>query len=287
MTATTHKQRVKDELVKAGVTGFGLLKLESRYLHKLIHEGEHIDGVIYGHYQKNDSGMMVATNKRVIFLDRKPFFTSTDELTYDVVSGVRENSSALLTAVTLHTRLGDYTFRYVNPKVAHKFVKAIERNHIELAGPASQVSDKPKPPVRFIIEQPADDFLRSNNLGVLSTLSREGVVQGSAIYYTTDDSGNVYILTKEGTDKARNILANDQVALTVTDTFNMQTLQIQGAASVVTDNNKRQQMFDKLFSMRSTTKGEQRPPVTQIEAGAYVILCIQPTKVTFNDYKNK
>ncbi len=289
MKISDHKKRVKEELIKAGVTGYGLLKQESRYLHNLIHEDERIDGVIYGQYDNHESAMMVATNKRIIFLDRKPFFTSSDELTYDIISGVRQNSSGLQTAVTLHTRLGDYTFRYVNPKAAHIFVTAIEKNRVERASTDAQ-PQQPKAPLVPKDTEPnkaSEEFLKSNDLGVLSTLDREGNVQGATVYYAVDKDNDIFILTKSETSKARNLLSNQQIALTVTNVSTMQTLQLSGLASVETDNQKRQEVFDALVRPRVYGNQKSLPPVISIDAGAYVVVRIHPTVINFSDFRNK
>lgn len=131
MVTQQHINRVRMELKVAGMTAYGLGKIESRYLPNLIHEDEHIGGVIYGQ-NEGGSAMLVATNKRIIFLDRKPMFTTTDELTYDVVSGLRHDSSGFLHTVVLHTRIGDYKLRYVNKNCAKRFVAYIEKCRLEV-----------------------------------------------------------------------------------------------------------------------------------------------------------
>ena len=146
--------RVKQELREAGVTGYGLMKSESRYLPQIIHDDEHIMGVVYGQYD-GGSAMLVATDHRVIFLDRKPLFTTMDELTYDVVSGVKLNKSGLFIMVILHTRIADYTISHANGKCAEKFVKYIEcrrLERVELAtttpySTANPITPPPKVPI--------------------------------------------------------------------------------------------------------------------------------------------
>lgn len=137
-----HDERIKQELKDAGVTRFGMKKFAVKYLPKIIHKNEHIHGVVYGRYgEKTGSltlveGMLVATDRRIIFLDHKPGFTSTDEITYDVVSGVRANT-AFFTAVTLHTRIGDYTIRFANPKCAETFIDYVGERRLESAKSSS------------------------------------------------------------------------------------------------------------------------------------------------------
>ncbi len=124
------------ELKAAGVTRYGMKKFAVKYLPKIIHEKEHVHGVIYGRYADNEGsltlneGVLVATDKKIIFVDHKPGFTNTDEITYDVVSGIKK-TTALFSAVSLHTRLGDYSFRFINPKCANTFVAYVEKKRLE------------------------------------------------------------------------------------------------------------------------------------------------------------
>ena len=125
-----NKKRVKDELRGLGLSRWALLSMSSRYLQKIIHPGERLCGAVYGH-QKDGMGMLVATDRRVIFIDKKPLFLKEDEITYDVVSGVSFNHAGLGSTLTLHTRIKDYTLLTVNNRSARNFVEYIERNRLE------------------------------------------------------------------------------------------------------------------------------------------------------------
>lgn len=119
------KARILDELKRRGVSRYGLLKLGIRFLPKVIHPFEHIQAVVYG---RNDSGsvMLIATDTRIIYLDKKPLFVNYDEITYDVVAGVTFGHAGISSTVTLHTRMGDYKIRTLNSDCASKFVNYIE-----------------------------------------------------------------------------------------------------------------------------------------------------------------
>lgn len=125
-----HRRRVSDELRQAGVSRLGLLRMESRYLPQVIHPDEHIDGVVYGHSDEG-SVMLVATDRRVIFLDKKPLFINKDQISYYVVTGVKFSHAGPGTTVILHTRIKDYTIHSLNQKAAEKFVKLIESRCLE------------------------------------------------------------------------------------------------------------------------------------------------------------
>jgi len=125
-----HRARVNDELKSVGVTAYGRHKSESKYLPNLIHANEHIMGAVYGNSEVG-SVMMVATNLRVIYLDKKPFFVNEDEITYDVVSGVSHWSAGFMSTVNLHSRVRDYRINTTNDKAASQFVAFIEQHCLE------------------------------------------------------------------------------------------------------------------------------------------------------------
>lgn len=117
------------ELSKAGVTAYGLMKSESRYLPRILHSGEHIHAVVYG--QHNDSSaMLIATDERVIYLDKKLMSVFIDEVTYDVVSGIELDIHTFFATVTLHTAVANYQIRYANIRCADNFADYIEEQRV-------------------------------------------------------------------------------------------------------------------------------------------------------------
>ena len=130
-------QRIEQELKAAGVTAFGRAKFAARFLPHVLHAGEHLKGAVYGRYTEGTGllqwveGMLIATDRRVIFLDRKPGFEAVDELTYDVVSGVQKSYAWPFASVTLHTRIGNYTLRFANKKCIDIFMHYVEKRRLE------------------------------------------------------------------------------------------------------------------------------------------------------------
>lgn len=125
-----HKAKVQNRLRQIGVSKYGLLRAESRYLHRIIHSDENIMAVVYGHNVEG-TAMLIATDSRLIYLDKKPLFVKSDELTYDIVSGVSYSHVSIFTTVTLHTRMGDYVLRTMNPKCVSLFVNYIESHCLQ------------------------------------------------------------------------------------------------------------------------------------------------------------
>ena len=125
-----HEARVHQEMVDCGVSKSSLWRMNSRYLPKLIHDDEHIGGVAYGH-SKDGSVMLVATNRRILFLNKRPLTTNEDEISYDVVAGVSFGHVGLESSITLHTRIKDYSLKTFNENSAQKFVDYVGLNHLE------------------------------------------------------------------------------------------------------------------------------------------------------------
>lgn len=282
-----QKIRVKQELIAAGLTSYGLSKGEARHLPSVLHETEHIGGVIYGRYKKS-SLMIVATNKRLLIMDHKFLYSRNDELAYDVLSGVSYNDQGRFVGIVVHTRLGDYPLRFVNHACAEKFVRYVEKKRIETNnGTAAQ-----NPPVvtknngtRTNIDETARIFLTSHNVATFSTTDQNGKVSGAVVYYALSPDNTFYIVTKSQTKKAQNILKNNQVALTIYDTNQLKTAQVQGLAKAETDPIKTRHLIDRFIQPHIYDKRIAWPPITKIAAGNHQVIKITPTEVKFTDYK--
>lgn len=284
---TAKLSRIRSELRKAGATWYGIRKSESRYLPQILHDTEHIEALVYGQYP-GGSGMLVATDLRIVFIDRKPGYTHVDEITYDMVSGIAKILSGPFTAVTLHTRLGDYAFKYVGAKAASQFVAYIEKRRLEkfkvVTELQASIVAKTSPQESGNFSADALRFLQEHDLGVFSTVDKEGAVHGAVIYYVVDEDGIVHLVTKSQTRKALDILSHTQVALTVYDAGKMQTLQLQGRATVETDDAKKNQVFNQIIRSRLSAPGNKQPAVMKIEDGSFIIISITPTVVHFRDF---
>lgn len=125
-----RQQRVWRELRNVGVSRAAIHTMEGQYLPHIIHDGEHIGGVAYGWLDGNFS-MLIATNTRVIYLDKKPLFVDEDEISYRVVSGVEISTAGLDSTVVLHTRIRNYRMHTLNNVAAQYFVNYIESRVIE------------------------------------------------------------------------------------------------------------------------------------------------------------
>jgi uncharacterized pyridoxamine 5'-phosphate oxidase family protein len=288
-----HKSKVRQQLINNGVTRYGLMKMEARHLAEVIHPDENIEGIAYG-LSDGDSAMLVATDRRVIYFDRKPFYTITDELTYEMVAGVALNIAGKRAAVTLHTRLGDFIVKFVNTKAAEKFVHYIEIRRIEEIKELEKdrslkIKTKSQTPINeeinpSIFSEESVKFLHSHQVAVLSTIARDSKPRGTVIYYFADANNNLYMLTKSETDKVHNILANPLVALTIFDAKKAQTLQISAKSEIEANPGVHDFVFRQLSKPRKYATKVDLPPVDKLNKGGFIVFRFTPTSAVYNDY---
>lgn len=116
-----------------GADAYDFLVPETAVLIKVIRTDEQILGIVYGRYKQKSAdgifigrGALIATDKRILLLDKKPLYLNTDEIAYYVVSGVDYTRVGPVGTVVLHTRVGDIQVRTFNRKCAESFVSSVE-----------------------------------------------------------------------------------------------------------------------------------------------------------------
>lgn len=81
----------------------------------------------------------------------------------------------------------------------------------------------------------AISFLVDHSTGVLATVSKAGQPRARLIYYTCDDSFNVYFITLKNTRKVSDIASESRAAFVVSETDIPRTLQMEGTIADLTD----------------------------------------------------
>lgn len=296
MTAEkTHEQQIKDELRAAGLSWFELSKFTSHHLPRIIHPNEHVQAAVFGRkkeslgFMGSTEGMLVATDERVIFIDHRPGYTTMDEISYDVISGVNISAAALFASVTLFSKVENYKLTYAKLKCARIFADYIESRTMDMRNAAAIDVDEKKPiekasSFEVSIDIDALAFLNSHEIGVLSSIERTGSIDGSVVYYTMHN-GRPYFMTKTSTRKSNNILGNQHAAFTVFDEGKLQTVQLQGVVEAEQDEKMKMEIATAIIRSRTYNNGSHLPPVIQLEGGEFITFRITPTKYRFTDFK--
>lgn len=120
-----------------------MLRFSSSYAHNVIQKDEQVCAAVYGHREVEpggvfgyEEGLMIATDRRIIYLVHRPGFTKTDEMGYEMVRGVRLLQAGIFCSVqlhTLHSRIGTYKLTFARRGPAKRFVDFVQKHSIHKA----------------------------------------------------------------------------------------------------------------------------------------------------------
>ena len=131
-TAQTKVARIRQELIEAGVTPYGMSKSEAKSLYDYLGDNEHVVAVVYGQVE-GSSAMMVASDRRLVFLDIRALHIVEDEASYYSFGDISVDEGVAFSKVEIRTKPRNYSFRMVNKRCARRFLNAMERLAIDPA----------------------------------------------------------------------------------------------------------------------------------------------------------
>jgi hypothetical protein len=131
--ASRSLDQLKTTLRALGAVTYNLWLPETKALNTLLNDGEQVHGIVYGRYVRDQRGQvsrgaLVATDQRVLLVNKKPLLLERDEFVYRAISGADFSWVGFMGTVSLHTRLGDIRVRTFNKRCAQTFVHVIKVN---------------------------------------------------------------------------------------------------------------------------------------------------------------
>lgn len=117
-------------------------------------------------------------------------------------------------------------------------------------------------------------FLKNNFVAVLATTNGEKPTS-SPVVYVIDDDLNFYFVTNIDSYKAKNILKNPNVSMSVWE-FTKMSVQMDGVATEVTDEQKKEWVIEE-FGDAATKDPNFWAPIFRIKRGDYVVFKVGPT----------
>lgn len=126
-------------------------------------------------------------------------------------------------------------------------------------------------------------FLRRHSTAVLSTVSSKKEPHATMIFYVADDNFNIHFLTRIDTRKFKAIQKNPRVALTVSTTDVPQTLQIEGTARSIAQDDETSSMKPQLFKVLNANHWFYAP-ITKQDVTMVHEMRIEPTWIRWSDY---
>jgi hypothetical protein len=129
--AQKKQKHIDDQLRQAGLKWWGFLISETKALPALLFDDEIIYGVLCGQSSKGYVAL-VATDRRILYIDKKPLYLKTEDISYSVINSVTLEWVGLKGIVILHTRVGDYRIRTTNRAAADIFHQYIRSRSVDL-----------------------------------------------------------------------------------------------------------------------------------------------------------
>jgi len=129
------------------------------------------------------------------------------------------------------------------------------------------------------------NFLQEHPLGTLATINKTGTPELAAIYFFTENDFSCFFVTKVETRKFKNSLEQPMATLLSFDEDTIASIEIQGQVEIITDTadiTRIIQKFQELALLRK--RGYWIPPVSQLDAGQYVVCKLVPQHILFNTY---
>lgn len=116
------------------------------------------------------------------------------------------------------------------------------------------------------------DFLSKQATCVLASADKNGKPHAATVYFTCDRQLNFYFVTKKETQKNRNLQANPQAAIAVSDIPSQTTVQAFGTVIEVSEPSRMEWIFNDIWRLAAlTTSNIAPPPTTKLVAGGYVV----------------
>ena len=128
-------------------------------------------------------------------------------------------------------------------------------------------------------------FLKHNVIGTFATVSPSGQPHASLVYYASNDRFIIYFSTLVSTRKYADIMAHPFAAFTVSTADMPQTLQLEGAVSVVAAEERMEKDLALLIQPLTSNKIYQWP-IAKFTPAEVVVMRLEPTWVRWGDFAN-
>ncbi|MFA6407342.1 MAG: pyridoxamine 5'-phosphate oxidase family protein [Candidatus Paceibacterota bacterium] len=93
------------------------------------------------------------------------------------------------------------------------------------------------------IKKEAKEYLQSEKLAVVSTVSSEGKPQSATVLYLLDDEFNFFFVTRSDTKKVENLLTNNDVSIVVGAQMGPVTMQMSGVATLLSSTEQKEFVY--------------------------------------------
>ena len=131
MLIETGTRNMIHSLKQLGARRYNLHLPEVKYIVSILNDNEVVMGIAFGKYNHSfenltGRGALVATNMRILLVDRKPLFDRYENIPYSIINGITYSHAPFGASIILETRAGDISILTFCTSCAKGFVKAVE-----------------------------------------------------------------------------------------------------------------------------------------------------------------
>ena len=124
---TADKDRIIGELANLGISPLEQHRKIYKILSNYIAPDENILGAVHGRSAQHWQSLLVATTKRVIYIEADLIFSTEDEVPYVSINGSEVINAPVFIGVILRAKGRTYKLSYANKTQAEQFVEAVKQ----------------------------------------------------------------------------------------------------------------------------------------------------------------
>jgi len=125
-------------------------------------------------------------------------------------------------------------------------------------------------------------FLKTHSQGVLTTVNKQGLLQGSVINVFELGNYNLAFMTKKSSRKSVNLNSNPTISFVTYDAFSRTEVEVQGIAQLVQDTTEQQEILSLIKEDAKNGRRHISPYVS--EEDDYSLYIIYPRKMHMATY---
>lgn len=112
---------------------------EFRELKKILADNETIEHLVYGFYN-GGRGILVATNKRILLIDKRSFFVNVEEFMYGLLQSASLETRSMLSQITIKSPNSRLIFRTISDAKLRKMSDFITDCSVAIGTEADKIS---------------------------------------------------------------------------------------------------------------------------------------------------
>lgn len=131
------------------------------------------------------------------------------------------------------------------------------------------------------VKKTVTTYLKEQSLGVIATINPDNTPEAATVNYLYQDLRNIYVLSHTHSRKVQNIKNNQSIAFVIGTTLDLHTVQIQGKATIIAQN---ETPFQELLMQFLQIRSLYYAPLLKIPDANYVIIHISITWLRWLEY---